>query len=254
MTHFAARDDGFRSGPRGGAYCLRGYGYRVVAHPAGPLPGSRREGQEHRVDEREIATDARDRLADQRERAADARDHPADAREDAADERERLADAQESAADSRERFLDARKSHTDQISRSAGDTVPSLRKRSSEAIGRARALLASSQARLDRTEAALSRTEARAAHERHGIEQEIAASLRRTFSNAGSQQAALESLVERLQARFRTAAAALAEAQDQLARHHERMAVDAPSEADGHRDRAEQARQAARQTREAARS
>lgn len=168
------------------------------------------------------------------------------------DEREATADARESAAGPRQRFLDARENHADRISRLTGITVPIRQKRSYEAISRARALLASSQARLDRTEATLSHTKSGDARERHSIEQEIAASIRRAFGDERSQQAALESLVERLQARFRATAAALAEAQDQLALHHERLAADGHPDADDHRGRAERARRAARQVREAA--
>ncbi|MFI2238686.1 hypothetical protein [Streptomyces chrestomyceticus] len=183
-------------------------------------------------------------LVDERKTAADARERPADARE-------RLTETRRSAADPRQRFLDARENHADRLSHLTGITVPVRRKRSFEAISRARALLASSQARLDRTEATLSHTKSGDARERRSIEQEIAASIRRAFGDERSQQAALESLVERLQARFRTAAAALAEAQDQLAHHHERLAADGHPDADDHRGRAERARRAARQVREA---
>ncbi|GCD40663.1 hypothetical protein [Streptomyces paromomycinus] len=188
---------------------------------------------------------------DERESAADARQCLADAREDVTGERDRLTGPRESVADPRQHFLDAREIHADRLSRLTEITVPTRRKRSFEAIGRARVLLASSQVRLDRTEATLSHTESGDARERRSAEQEIAASIRRAFGDEMSQQAALESLVGQLQARFRTAAAALAEAQDQLAHHHERLAADGHPDADDHRVRAERARRAARRVRAA---
>ncbi|MEU6964814.1 hypothetical protein [Streptomyces chrestomyceticus] len=64
--------------------------------------------------------------------------------------------------------------------------MPVRQKRPFEAISRARALLASSRARLDRTEATLSHTKSGDARERRSVEQEIAASVRRAFGGGPS--------------------------------------------------------------------
>lgn len=99
------------------------------------------------------------------------------------DEREATAGARESTGGPRQRFLDARENCADRISRLTGTTVPVRQKRPFEAISRARALLASSRARLDRTEATLSHTKSGDARERRSVEQEIAASVRRAFGD-----------------------------------------------------------------------
>ncbi|MVO84034.1 hypothetical protein GPA10_04435 [Streptomyces sp. p1417] len=199
-------------------------------------------------------------LAEKRECLADERERAADAREDAADERERCADAREAAADERERALDEREIRSDQQARQAGEMVAGRRQRSYEAIGRARALLAASQDRLNRTEEALARVKAREVREQHLVKQSIAATSPQDFSDTPSGQVtaaltrceSLEVLVDRLHARFLAAAAALADAHELLADHYERLSSDETPEAEDQRDLAACARRQAGRVRQVA--
>lgn len=116
-----------------------------------------------------------------------------------------------------------------------------------DAIDRSRALLTASSARLDRSEAALRRAAASAAREQAEIDSAAAES-------GGNEPASRPTPANTLSARRRCArlceiAAALAVAEDKIARVHDGLARHPENESE-YRRTAEEARQAANQARE----
>ncbi|MVO84038.1 hypothetical protein GPA10_04455 [Streptomyces sp. p1417] len=99
---------------------------------------------------------------------------------------------------------------------------------------------------LDPTDAALVRD----SRERYNGEQGAAAAREQSPAGLTSEQKVLESLVARLHANFHVAAAALAQANELLARHHEHLANAVPASAEQHRSLAEETHRTAQRIRE----
>ncbi|MFE0022389.1 hypothetical protein [Amycolatopsis sp. NPDC059021] len=164
--------------------------------------------------------------ADEREQAADERELAADEREQAADVRERIADDRESRADAREEELAGWEQRLDRRDRVRGAPVASSWERGQEATVRARALLVASMARLDRSEEALRRARQWQEREQDAVDREVAASRRELPSSQERQTtgALLAAAAEALRTQLVATARELAEVEESVADHHDRLA------------------------------
>lgn len=211
--------------------------------------------RERTAGERDATADRRDRAANDRETMADARDRGADEREAMADKRDRIADDREERLNDLERRLDTR-AHT------VGLPTASRTQRTLESIERGRLLLEASAASLDRTEAALSRSCGRNHREQEEVDRQVAAGrLEAAKAVAGdgppahdARVNAASNRVDMLRQRVIENALRLASAEEELARHHDKLASRNPIASAEHRQTAEGVRASARRVRALARN